>query len=296
MDLRQLRYFVTVADRKSISSAAAILHVAQSAISRQMRGLEEEVGGELFERSSSGVCLTQCGQLLLERARFILREVESAANDVSSFNREMHGTVRIAAPPSVARALYARAAENFRAQHPKVRLELSESPTDDVLRRLSAGLLDIGIISDAPNSGFLALTPFVQERLVLLCPPGSAPAEWARVEAPDLKELPIIISAGLRRTYVERFGELNPQIEIDGVGTAAELTCAGIGYAVLPYSTASTTGSLKGLHAVQIDGLLLSRYLALVRGRPVSLATRAFRAAIEDEAERCAAAGLFTLI
>lgn len=294
MDLRQLRYFVTVADSGSISAAAALLYVAQSAVSRQMRRLEEELGGELFERSAAGVCLTDSGHMLLNHARFILRGVESATSDVSSFNREMHGTVRMAAPPSVARALYATAARQFRTHYPKVKLELRESPSDEVLRRLSAGLLDIGIVSEPVDLDYLALTPLLREQSVLLCPPGSAPAGRASIDVSELKAMPVIISAGLRRLFVQRYGEFHPEIQIDGGGATVQLVLTGIGYAVMPQSTVSTIDSLRGLVAVPIEGFSVSRALALIKGRPVSLATRAFRATIEAQVARCIEAGLFS--
>jgi LysR family nitrogen assimilation transcriptional regulator len=294
MDLRQLRYFVTVAETGSISAAAAMLHVAQSAISRQMRRLEEDVGGELFLRSIAGTALTDSGHMLLERARFILREVESAASDVASFSRDIRGTVRMAAPGSVGRALYAPTAREFRAQYPQVQLELSESNTGDVLQRLSAGLLDLGIVSDPGVHEHLAFTPLMREETVLLCPPGSPPAERKSVRVAELKKLPIIVPSGLRRIFQERFGEFRPAIQIDGVGATAQLTAAGMGYAVLPRSTVSTSDALGKLVAVPLEGFTISRHLATARGRPASLAARAFRAAIEAQVVRLVQAGLFS--
>lgn len=296
MDLRQLRYFVAVAESGSISMAAGRLHVAQSAVSRQMRRLEDEIGGDLFKRSVSGVTLTDSGQMLLERARFILREVESAAGDVSSFSREVHGTVRMAAPASVGRAVYAPTALQFCRRYPRVKLELREIPTDEVLQRLSAGLLDLGIVSDSGVYDHLTVTPLMREHTVLFCPQGSLLANCGRVVAADLERLPIIISAGLRRIFVRRFGELHHVIQIDGVGTALQLALAGIGYAVMPRSTACTADSVNGLVSIPIDGFSIDRSLAVATSRPASLATRVFRSVIEEQVERCIEAGLFTAI
>jgi len=293
MDLRQLRYFVTVADTGSISAAAGVLHVAQSAISRHMRRLEEDVGGELFRRSIAGVALTDSGLLLLERARFILREVESAASDVATFSRGMRGTVRMAAPASVGRALYQRTAQDFLARYPQVQVELSESPTGDVLQRLTAGLLDLGIVSEPGSHEHLSFTPLLREETVLVCPPGSAPAARASIRAAELKSLPIIIPSGLRRIFQERHGAFRPAIQIDGVGATAQLTLAGVGYAILPRTTVSTSEALRGLVAVPVEDFGIARMLATVKGRPASLAVRAFRAAIEAEVARCLDAGLF---
>jgi LysR family nitrogen assimilation transcriptional regulator len=293
MDFKQLRYFVTVAESGSISAAAQLLHVAQSAVSRQMKTLEEKVGGELFERSVAGVALTDSGAMLLERARFILREVENAANDVSTFSRGMRGVVRMAAPASVSRALYGSTVPGFLRQYPNVQLELSESPTDDVLHRLLTGSLDLGIVSDAGPQESLALVPLIREQTVLLCPPRSAPAQRRAIPAARLRTMPIVISAGLRRIYAERHGDFRPAVQIDGVATTVQLVLAGAGYAVFPRSTTSTSDVLARLVAVPIQGFTISRMLASAKGRPASLVVRAFRAAIEAEFQRCAEQGVF---
>jgi DNA-binding transcriptional LysR family regulator len=294
MDLRRLRYFVTVAESGSISAAAVLLHVAQSAVSRQMKTLEEDVGGELFHRSVAGVALTDSGAMLLERARFILREVESAANDVSTFSRGVRGVVRMAAPASVGRALYVPTVPAFRKQYPQVQLELSESPTDDVLHRLLTGSLDLGIVSNPVAQENLIFEPLVHEETILLCLPGSPLAKERSVAAARLRSEPIIISAGLRRIYAERYGDFRPAVQIDGVGATERLILAGVGYAVFPHSTISTSDVLTNLVAVPIKGFDIQRMIATARGRPASLAVRAFRAAIQEQFERCVSEGVFT--
>jgi LysR family nitrogen assimilation transcriptional regulator len=294
MDLRQLRYFVTVAESGSISAAAQLLHVAQSAVSRQMKTLEEDVGGELFRRSVAGVALTDSGAMLLERARFILREVESAANDVSTFSRGMRGVVRMAAPASVGRALYVQTVPAFRQQYPHVQLELSESPTDDVLHRLLTGSLDLGIVSNPVPQENLTFEPLVREDTVLLCQPGSPMSRRRSIAAARLRSESIIISAGLRRIYAERYGDFRPAVQIDGIGASARLAMAGAGYAVFPRSTISTSDVLTNLVAVPIDNFDIVRMMATTRGRPASLAVRAFRAAIETQFAHCVRDGVFT--
>lgn len=294
MDLRQLRYFVTVAESGSISAAAQLLHVAQSAVSRQMKMLEDDVGGALFRRSVAGVTLTDSGAMLLERARFILREVESAANDVSTFSRGMRGVVRMAAPASLGRLLYVHAVPPFRRQYPLVQLELSESPTEDVLHGLLTGALDMGIVSEPPPQDNLTFEPLMREETVLLCPPDSPLARRRSVPAAHLRSESIIISAGLRRIYGQRFGDLRPAVQIYGITAAIRLTVAGAGYAVFPRSTLSAADVLTNLVAVPIDGFDIMRMMASARGRPASLAVRAFRTAIENEFEDCMRRGMFS--
>jgi LysR family nitrogen assimilation transcriptional regulator len=105
MNLRQLRYFVAIADAGSFTSAALVLHVAQSALSRHMKLLEDTLGGELFERGTRGVVLTESGQALLTEARMVLARVEDIRTDISAMHGEVRGTVKLAMPSSLSHLL-----------------------------------------------------------------------------------------------------------------------------------------------------------------------------------------------
>ncbi|GAB3115474.1 LysR substrate-binding domain-containing protein [Bordetella tumbae] len=300
MDLRQIRYFLAVADKGSISAAAAVLHVAQSAVSRQIRLLEENMSGPLFIRSIAGVELTDSGLMFLERARFILREVQSATQDVSDFNRGMRGfnhdvrgTVRMSAAPTVGQALYGRTAMDFRERFPLIRLELTESPTEDALHRLSAGTIDMAIVSDPGNREHIRFTPLLEQEISVFCPGGSKLATRASVHARELRKLPIIISLGLRNSFEAQHGAVEPIIQIDGGEGAAQLAHAGLGVVVMPSSVARTSTIWKDLVAVPIRSFSVTRMLAVAEGRPVSLAAKAFRGAIEAQTAVCIGEGLF---
>lgn len=282
MDLRQLRYFVAVADSGSISAAAVVLHIAQSAVSRQMLRLEDQVGGALFRRSIAGVELTDSGHLLLERARFILREVESATSDVATFSRGMRGTVRVAAPASAGRVLYVPLVKRFHAQYPQVQLELSEGTTDEMLRSLAIGTLDLGLVTEVEPRDDIVLQPLLREEAVLLCPVGHPLCKRKSIAARDLPQMPIIIAPGLRRIYEERYGALRPIVQIHSGNPAAELTRLGVGHAVVPRSALGTSDVWRGLQGIPVRGLETTRMLAWSKGRPASLATRALRVAVEE--------------
>ena len=300
MDLRQIRYFLAVADKGSISAAAALLHVAQSAVSRQMRLLEDSMGGPLFIRSIAGVELTDSGLMLLERARFILREVQSTTQDVfdfnrgmRGFNRDVRGTVRMSSAPTVGQALYGRTALDFRERFPQVQLELTESPTEDALHRLSAGTIDMAIVSDPGNQEHIRFTPLMTQEISVFCPVDSKLAARPSVHARELRKLPIIISLGLRNTFEAQHGSVQPVIQIDGGEGAAQLVHAGLGVVVMPSSVARTSTIWKGLVAVPIRDFSVTRMLAVAKGRPVSLAAKAFRDAFEEQITLCISEGLF---
>jgi molybdenum-dependent DNA-binding transcriptional regulator ModE len=130
MDLRQLRYFVAVAERGGFAAAASTLNVAQSALSRHVKELEHELGGKLLERGARGVSVTESGKVLLARGRWLLKTIDDIKAEVRTENGEPSGTVRIGAPSSLADILYAPFAQLFIKQFPRVRLELSEGLTE----------------------------------------------------------------------------------------------------------------------------------------------------------------------
>lgn len=280
MDLRQLRYFVCVAECGSISAAAGVLHVAQSAVSRHMRLLEEHLGTELFLRSVSGARLTESGLLLLERARFILGEIESASNDVSRLHQEVRGTVRMAAPSSIGHLLYYRIVECFLQRFPHVQLQLRESPTESVLEGLIAGSLDVGVVTEPSPQPHLELLPLMEEGTVVVCRKTDALASRRQVSASALMPLPLVISGGLRRVFARRFGELEPAVQLDGVLPALQLVASGKAYSVLPRSAALQHLAQFELVAVPIRDFQIARHIAVSKGRPTSLAVRALIATL----------------
>ena len=146
MNLRQLSYFVAIAESGSFSAAADALHVAQSALSRHIKELEEELGGALLDRGSRGVTLSDSGKVLFERAKFILSQFEEAGSEVRAHNKELTGTVRLMAPSSIGQVLFEPLVDRFLGQFPKVRLELSEGLWNEAANRLRTGAVDLAIM------------------------------------------------------------------------------------------------------------------------------------------------------
>src|SRR3954464_9681768 len=126
MDLRQLDYFVHVADARSFSQAAELLSIAQPALSRQVRRLEIELRQALFRRTGRGVTLTAAGKRLLEHARGILEQVERARSDLEGSRDGDRGRVIVGMPPTVGRALSAKLVAQFRSQFPRANISIVE--------------------------------------------------------------------------------------------------------------------------------------------------------------------------
>src|SRR5215831_17765860 len=170
MDLRQLRYFVTVAERGGFGAAASALNVAQSALSRHVRLLEHELGGTLLERGARGVSVTESGKLLLARGRWLLGAFDDVKAEVRTENREPSGTVRLGAPSSLADILYAPLAKIVVERFPRVRLEMSEGLTEAMCDRLLRAELDIAIVTMPQPNDHLDYETLMIEQLFLIGP------------------------------------------------------------------------------------------------------------------------------
>ena len=243
MDLKQLEYFVRVAELGSFTRAAIELDVAQPALSRQVRLLEVELRQNLLVRNGRGAVPTEAGKLLLEHGRGILYQVERAREDLGRLRGGLAGRVAVGLPSSIARALTVPLTRAFREQLPEARLAISEGLSSALLEGLVSGRLDIAVLYNAQPSRELDLTPLLEEELVLVRarPPGlqedPPPGPLALAEVAGL---PLVIPTrpNAIRNYVE--AEManigcrpNVVLEIDGVSAILDLVLDGAGCAIL---------------------------------------------------------------
>lgn len=243
MDLKQLEYFVRVAELGSFTRAAAELDVAQPALSRQVRLLEVELRQPLLLRNGRGAVPTEAGRLLLEHGRGILYQVERAREDLGRLRGGLSGHVAVGLPSSVARVLTVPLMRAFREAMPEARLSISEGLSGGLQEGLVSGRLDIVVLYNAQPSRELDILPLLQEELLLVRarpaglhedpPPGP-------VTLADVAKLPLVIptTPNAIRMYVEaEMAEIgcrpNVALEIDGVSAILDLVLDGSGCAVL---------------------------------------------------------------
>jgi LysR family nitrogen assimilation transcriptional regulator len=170
MELRQLRYFVAIADSGSFTKAAERVFVAQSALSYQLAQLEAELGAALFERSHRGVLLTEAGQRFFPHAVSILRQTDEACASVKSEHLEPEGKVVFGIPHSVSQALALPLIREVRLKYPKVKIELTEELTGNLTRQLRTGQIQLAVLFDDGLLGGLAVTKVLKEQLSLIEP------------------------------------------------------------------------------------------------------------------------------
>eukprot|EP01031_Cornospumella_fuschlensis_P027600 gene27600-33333_t len=170
MDLKQLEYFVRVAELGSFTRAAQALNIAQPALSRQVRLLEVELRQNLLVRNGRGATPTQAGLLLLEHGLGILHQVERAREELGRVRTGLTGRVALGLPPSVARVLTVPLTRAFRAKMPEAQLSISEGLSSAMQENLQNGRLDIAVLYNPSPMPGIEHTPLVQEELLLVQP------------------------------------------------------------------------------------------------------------------------------
>jgi DNA-binding transcriptional LysR family regulator len=283
MELRHLTYFVAVAERLNFSRAAEELHVAQPAISQQIRALEQELGIQLFNRVGKRVSLTEAGQALLPHARQILAAVEVAQDEVRERGDLLRGTASLGAPPTVSTRLLPDVLTRFKRQYPGLEVTLREAGTESLLQLVEAGKLDLAIVADDVLPPVVEGQPFLEESYVLAV---SAQHPLGRRRTVSMAELSseafILFPEGYRLREVTltacRQAGFEPKVALDGGGiqSALEVVAAGLGVALMPQLALGRSKTIRGLRIVDQE---LRRSLGLVwrKGHYLSPAARALR-------------------
>src|SRR3954462_10794970 len=226
MDLKQLEYFVRVAELGSFTRAAIELDVAQPALSRQVRLLEVELRQDLLLRNGRGAVPTEAGQVLLEHGRGILHQVQRARDDLGRLRGGLSGRVSLGLPSSVARVLAVPLIRAFREAMPEARLSIGEALSAGLTEGLASGRLDIAVLYNAQPSRELDVEPLIEEDLMVVRagPPGlHEDPPPGPVELRDVARMPLIIPTrpNAIRMHVESgMAEIgmkpNVALEIDG--------------------------------------------------------------------------------
>jgi len=243
MDLRQLEYFVRVAELGSFTRAAIELDVAQPALSRQVRMLEVELRQTLLVRNGRGAVPTEAGKALLEHGRGILHQVQRAKDDLGRLRGGLSGRVAVGLPSSVARVLTVPLTRAFRYAMPDARLSISEGLSSGLEAGLASGRLDIAVLYNAQPSRELDLNPLLDEELLLVRarPPGlHEDPPPGPIELQEVAQLPLIIPTrpnAIRMHVESALAQVgcrpNVALEIDGVPAILDLVRDGAGCAIL---------------------------------------------------------------
>jgi LysR family nitrogen assimilation transcriptional regulator len=283
MDLKQLEYFVRVAELGSFTRAAMALDVAQPALSRQVRLLEVELRQNLLVRNGRGATPTEAGKLLLEHGRGILHQVERAREELGRVRGALAGRVAIGLPPSLARVLTVPLTRAFRAQLPEASISISEGLSVTMQEWLATGRLDIAVLYNAQPAPEIEITPLQDEELLLVQPrPPGLPEDPppGPIALRDVAALPLVIPSrpnALRMHVETEMANIGCRpivaLEIDGVSAILDLVTDGAGAALLSRNAVASSIRPSAYQTRPVcDPALRTRlYLATSSLRPATL-------------------------
>lgn len=169
MELRQLRYFVSIVDHGSLSRASLVLHIAQPALTQQLRQLEDELGAQLLHRSAQGVLSTDAGKIFYQHAQAILKQVVDAKSAVTQSTTKPTGTVAIGVPQSISGALALPLLLAAQQQYPEIELQLTEELTGNLIEQLKSGRINLAVLFDDGQLAPFSCTPMVEEEMMFVC-------------------------------------------------------------------------------------------------------------------------------
>ena len=240
MQFRQLRYFVKIVDAGSFSRAAAIIHVAQPALSQQIAELEERFGVSLLLRSARGVRPTPAGEVLYQEATSILRQIEQLPGIIRSTSGEIDGPVSLGLASTIAAMMAASFIEACRSELPKVALRYSDVDSEALKSRVESGSLDMAVVFEDELTVNFFRKPLFRQRLYLMQALPS-PLAADSISLAQLAELPLILPGqpNDRRGLIDRAfsrASLKPNIiaDVDSLHTELSMVRQGMGSTILP--------------------------------------------------------------
>lgn len=283
MDIRQLKYFLTIAEEGSITAAAKKLAMAQPPLSQQLKQLEEELGVQLMERGARNITLTDAGLILQNRAKQIIALNDSAAREVRDISSGLSGTLAIGTVSSSASTLLKQRLTFFHGQYPDVKFEIHEGNTFSMIDLLNKGIIEIGIVRTPFNVTNLNCTYAETEPMVAVM---TTEHDWdvsnTEIQMDDLKGRPLIIYRRFEQLIINTCyqSHFEPSIlcKNDDARTTLLWANAGLGIGILPKSAVYALTNHNDLRIKVIQNDALHTRIAAIwdKDRYLSSAARKF--------------------
>ena len=300
MELRQLRYFVRIVERGSISRAALDLDLAQSALSQQISRLEGELCTRLLQRSSKGVVPTEAGLAFFREAQLTLRHAEQAVR--AAQQSRLSGTVSVGLASTTALVLGVPLMRAMRERYPDVRLHLVESMSGHLNSMLNARQLDLAVLFDTGAARRWSVMPLLEEKLYLMRARAAGEVSLQACTCmAHLQDIPLILPTGahgLRSTLDAAFAQadIHPSLvtEVDSLTMLMDAVCAGLGCTVQPWAAlVRVTDAAQRLQWAEITdaGVCRSNALCSLSDDELSPAALATRVVLADCARALVGSG-----
>ena len=292
MEWRQLVYFEKVARRQHVTQAAEELHIAQSAISRQIHLLETELNVRLFVQKGRNLQLTPAGALFLKRVETILADLDRAVQEVKNLSDPHAGEIRIGFPHSLGVHMVPFIVSKFRRDHPHARFRLHQGTYMSLIRDVEEGIVDLALISPIPD-GQANVTGEVLliEELFAVLPPNHPLASEKQLALEQLRHEPFVLFSegySLRAIVWNACQEAGfaPKISFEGeeTDTIRGLVAAGLGVSLLPEMALKSASDLQPV-CVPLSGERLTRSIGVIHHRKALLPaiTETFRQFLMNE-------------
>jgi DNA-binding transcriptional LysR family regulator len=285
-DLTDLRLFLHVAEAGSITAGAERSGLALASASARVRGMEEQAGVPLLERSRRGVEPTPAGRALLHHARLVTSQVERMRGELGEYARGLKGRVRLLANTAAAAVYLPEILASFLSANPNADLDLDERPSPEVARAVAEGLADIGIAADHADLSGLEVMPFRADRLVLVAPRSHPLADRERIPFAEALGSEFVGLSGdtalgghLVGHAARVGGRMRTRVRVRGLDAACRMVALGAGVAVVPEAAAQRWDVQKALALVRLEDPWAERSLVVAVRRLDVLPSHARRLA-----------------
>lgn len=276
---RRWRAFLALAEQRSFTRAAALLHLSQPAFSALIRAVEDEVGARLFDRTTRSVELTAEGAVLEPAARRIVEETEAALDDVREHAARRRGRVAVAVLPALAAGWLPPLLASFQQAHPGIAFDVADVLSEECLERVRAGRADFALAATRAETSALRAEPFCSDAFHLVCRVDHPLAGRTRLRLADVAAHPLVHLARSSsvRQYVD--AALQPRVPrtvmaLEQLSTVAGMVRAGLGVTIVPALTLFHFNHPE-LVARALGAPLPPRQIFLVRRRDRALSTAA---------------------
>ena len=258
-DLPDIKLFVNIAEANSLTRGAERSPMSLPAASIRIKNLEEGLGAKLLYRTSQGVTLTPPGQAFMHHARLVLQQLADLRGDLAEYVKGAKGHVRIFANTTAMAEFLPAVLPKFLASHPDVNIDLKERLSNDIVRAVSEGKVDIGIVAGNVRTEGLEILPYVEDRLVLVTSNSHALAERNEIEFVEALGHDFVgmveasaIHGFLAQAANDLHRSIKIRIQVGNFETACRMIEANVGLGVLPFSAASRHAKSMGIQIVEI--------------------------------------------
>jgi DNA-binding transcriptional LysR family regulator len=258
-DLPDIKLFVNIAEANSLTRGAERSHMSLPAASIRIKNLEEGLGVKLLYRTSQGVTLTPPGQAFMHHARLVLQQLADLRADLSEYVKGTRGHVRIFANTSAMAELLPTLLPKFLASHPDVNVDLKERLSHDIVRAVSEGKVDVGIVAGNVRTDGLETLALSEDRLVLVTSEAHVLANRGRIdfsEALTHDFVGMIEASAIHAFLAQAANELNRpikiRIQVGNFEAACRMIESNVGIGVVPFSSASRHAKTMNIRMVEL--------------------------------------------